>query len=516
MLLSNFGCEKPAATTELVPQIELGTTIDSLVEVFSYQSTPVEGYAIVGALDGTGSSECPQPIRDYLEKFILKQLPEQQTNIDKIISSPNTAVVLVRGLMPFNEGKASRFDIKVEALTGTQTTSLEGGWLYATELKPVGTFAVTMKVFAKAGGPVYIDKIDSKESDQRIGYVLGGGTVLEENKIVLALRTPDYKTSNAIRNRINSRFGFNTARAASNSQIELGIPEEYAGRRKKFIELVRSIYMQQSPALTKERILASVRKLAVTADKHDSEIALEAIGRQSINELTALLNHSSEEVRLRAARCMLNLGDDRGLERLGDIAFDDTSTYRIEAIEAISSSARRNDAANILRRLLKDDNFDIRLAAYENLRKFDDIFITQDLIADSFLLEQIIQTPHKTVYATRSGQCRIALFGAPIYCRRNSFIQSADGQIIINAAPDQNYVSIIRKHPTRAESVIKLQSSFELGDIIRTLAESPVKKPNSRQLGLGVTYAEIISILKQMSQAGAIEADFQAGGLPKI
>jgi len=516
MLMSNCGCERPPVVPELVPQIELGTTAGSLVEVFSYQTIPVEGYTIAGALEGTGSRECPQAIREYLEKFILKQLPVQQTSLEKIINSPNTAVVLVSGLMPFNKGKGSRFDIKVEALTGTQTTSLEGGWVYQTELRPTGAFAVALKAFGRASGPIYVDKIGSRDPDKRVGYILGGGTVLQEDRIVLALRTPDYKTANAIRNRINSRFGYNTAKAASNSQIELRIPEEYNDNRKRFIELVRSIYMQQSPALIKERILSSVRRLAVAADKQDSEITLEAIGKQSIDKLSALLNHSSEEVRLRAARCMLNLGDDRGLERLGDIAFDNTSAYRFEAIEAISRAASRNDAANILRRLLKDDNFDIRLAAYENLHKLDDIFITEDLIAGSFLLEQIIQSPYKTVYVSRSGQPRIVLFGAPIYCRRNSFVESGDGRITLNAAAGQNYVSIIRKHPTHAEAIIKLQSSFELADIIRTLAEEPVKKPGSRRLGVGVNYAEIISILKQMSEAGAIEADFRAGELPKI
>jgi hypothetical protein len=139
------------------------------------------------------------------------------------------------------------------------------------------------------------------------------------------------------------------------------------------------------------------------------------------------------------------------------------------------------------------------------------------LIARNFYLEQIAQTKHEGIFVSRSGQPRIVLFGAPIYCRDNIFIQSAGGDITINAPAGQKYVSIIRKHPKRPNvPPIQLKSSFELGDIIRTLCEEPFKKPAQGRLGLGVSYAEAIGLLKQMSDKGAVRAEFRAGPLPKI
>jgi hypothetical protein len=197
---------------------------------------------------------------------------------------------------------------------------------------------------------------------------------------------------------------------------------------------------------------------------------------------------------------------------------DKSSAYRIEALETITSGANRNDAAAISRRLLRDPNFDIRLAAYENLRKMGDIAIMQSLVAGDFYLEQITQTKYNAIFVSRSGQPRIVLFGAPLYCSENIFVQSADGNITINARAGQKYVSVIRKLPQRSDvPPITLKSSFELSDIIRTLCESAIVKEGSAvRPGLNISYSDAIYILKQMCEKGMVEAEFRAGPLPKI
>ena len=59
--------------------------------------------------------------------------------------------------------------------------------------------------------------------------------------------------------------------------------------------------------------------------------------------------------------------------------------------------------------------------------------------------------------------------------------------------------------------------SFKLSNVIQTLCESTVSEDNSKgRIGLGVSYADVIAILKKMSEKGAIDAEFHAGALPKI
>ncbi len=501
---------------ELAPEIELGTTIGSLAEVFTPDLIAVEGYGLVGGLRTTGSGECPPQIRAYLRQYILTQLPKRQ-DVKRLINSHDTAVVLLNGLMPTAVLKNQYFDVRVAALPGTQTTSLEGGWLYGAELKTARRFGMTMKALATAEGPVFIDRIDAGKRDKTTGYILAGGMVLDKYKISLALRQPNYRTVSLIRNKLNERFGEGTAKALSPSKVDLKVPAKYRRQKQRFISITKAMYLSETPEITKERISTFVRKLAVSQDKQASETALETIGKESLGKLSALLNLSNKEVRLRAARCMLNLGSDAGLDTLRQIALDKNSSYRAEALQAITAAASRNDAAAISRKLLRDDDFDIRLAAYEQLRKLDDITVAQKLVGRNFYLEQITQTEHKSIFVSRSGQPRVVLFGAPLRCRKNIFVQSDDGSIIINAPAGQEYVSLIRKHPTRPYiPPIQLKSSFELGDIIRTLCEEPLRKRDGGQIGLGVSYAEVIALLKQMSDKGAVRAEFRAGPLPEI
>ncbi len=508
------GCGEPVGK-ELAPDIDLGPTIGSLVEVFSLESILVEGYGMVAGLNGTGSAECPPQIRAYLTKYILTQLPEAKIDVEKFISSRDTAVVLVHGLIPATASKNQYFDVRVAALPGTQTTSLEGGWLYDAELKIAGGLGITTKVLAAAKGPVFINTISTSGTDKKNGYVLAGGTVLDDYRVWLALRRPDYRTAARIRDRLNGRWD-DMAKAVNEWQIVLKVPAKYKEQKQRFVSIVKATYLFETREITRERIKRFVRKLAVSKDKYAGEIALEAIGNESLSKLAALLNSSDEEVRLRAARCTLNLGSDIGLETLREIAMHKGSAYRIEALEAITSAARRTAAAAISQRLLRDEDFAIRLAAYEQLRKLDDIAVTQTLVAHNFYLEEIAQTKHTTIFVSRSGQPRIVLFGAPISCQRNIFVESSDGNITINAPAGQKYVSIMRKHPKRPSVIVQLKSTFELGDIIRTLCEEPIKKAAEGHLGLGVSYADMIALLKQMCDKGAVRAEFRAGPLPKI
>ncbi|MFB0525367.1 MAG: flagellar basal body P-ring protein FlgI [Phycisphaerae bacterium] len=514
------GCHRRARTTgrseAFATVAELGTTIGSLAEVVVLESIPIEGYGLVGGLNGTGSAECPPQIRTYLRQYILTQLPERKIDVEEFINSPDTAVVLLEGIMPAAASKNQSFDVKVTALPGTQTISLEDGWLYKAELQAKGTFGVSTRVVANADGPIFIDKIGTSMPDTRLGYILAGGSVLEEYRVNLVFHRRDYRIASLVRNRLEGRFGFGTAKAVSPGRIELKVPAKYKGQKQRFASIVKAMYLDYGPEITEERIKTFVRKIAVSKDQHESEIALEAVGNESLSKLPALLNSSDEQVRLRAARCMLNLGSDQGLQTLREIALDGRSANRVEALEAITTAASRNDAAAISRKLLHDQDFDIRLAAYEQLRKLDDIAITQRLVARSFYLEQIAQIEHQAIFVSRSGQPRIVLFGAPIRCRDNIFVQSSDGNITINAPPGQKYVSIIRKHPRRPDVILQAKSSFELVDIILTLCEEPLKKDKQARHGLGISYADMIALLKQMCDKGAAAAEFRAGPLPKI
>ena len=75
----------------------------------------------------------------------------------------------------------------------------------------------------------------------------------------------------------------------------------------------------------------------------------------------------------------------------------------------------------------------------------------------------------------------------------------------------------MRKHPKKPKLLGPLKTSFELTNIIQTLAEDPdVKKKARIRPGLAVPYSDLIALLQQMCEKGAIRAQFVAGDLTHI
>jgi hypothetical protein len=496
---------------------DLGATIGSLVDVVYPDSIALQNYSLAGGLRGTGSAECPPIIRDYLTKAILKNASGVATSeaADRLINSLDTAVVEVEAILPVSTSTGNYFDVKVSVLSGTQTSSLDYGWLYLTELQLAGTFGLKMEILANVEGPLFFDKLNPAGFDKKVGYILAGGKALVDYKIRLTLKKPDFIIADQIRNRLNTRFGRDIAKASSSGLIELGIPERYKDKRQAFISLVKSIYITDTPELNVKRSQYFIKQLVESPNKQESETALQAIGVDSLAELKVLVKSDNPEVSFRSARCMLNIGEGAGLQILRQIVLNEKSSYRIEAIEAIASSPSKNEAIVILRRLLRDNDINVRIAAYEQLHKLGDSSIVRDLIAKSFYIEQIAPPGEKAIYVSRSGQPKIVLFGAPISCKADIFVESADGDIIINSQADHS-VLIIRKNPKRIGATSQLKCTDDIADIIQTLCQEPVASAANARVGLGVPYSDVISLLKQMVDKGAVDAKFVAGPLPKI
>ncbi len=520
LLLAGCSGSQKSKETELAQPPRLDRTVGDLAEIVAFNPIPVRGIGIVVGLAGTGSAECPPGARDYLRQYILAQLGQRKTvNPDMMINSIDTAVVYVEGLIPPGAVRQEAFDIRVMALPGTQTTSLQSGRLYTTDLKLVGRFeeAITAsKTLALAAGVIYIDNIAQPSPDPRIGYVLGGGKVTQDHQITLALFTPDFTTAAALRNRINERFGRDTATATSDSMIRLTLPRGFEGRKEKFIKLVRALYIGTSAVAENRQINWLILKLQAEQAKEKYETGLESLGKPAVSRLLPLLKSDDLRIRFSAARCLFSIGDGRALKCLRDFAQDPTSAFRIAAIEAVGDTAGKQDVIAIMSRLVRDDDFKVRYTAYKYLAKFDGASIIRTAIAQDFYIDQIIQLSPKTIYVSRKDKPRIVLFGAPIDCEKNIFIESDDGRIIINALPDENRISVMRKHPVTDELMGPLKASYRLADVIRILGDVTAPEDDKKRIGLGAPYCQIVELLKKMCEKGTVKAEFVAGPLSPI
>jgi hypothetical protein len=514
------GCSQPQQPIE--PEaINPRDTIGSLGRYIVAETTGVRGIGIVAGLAGTGSSECPPSVRQELEKYIWQQVGT--VNPRAVIDSLDTAVVEISGVIPALSMTADTFDLTLKPLSSTQTTSLDGGYLYTAELKEqsrltnVEQFTRFSKTLATAYGPVYSSKTD--DISQRKWLVLGGGRVKQDSPVKLILNSPDFVTANVVRNRINERFGPKTAVAVSTTEISLSIPAQYIDQKQRFLRLVESLMVAENPAIQNEYALTLIQKIiSKSSDIENAAIALEGIGRPALDVIAPLLEHPDPDVRFYAAKCILNIGDSRGLSVIRMVAADEQSPYRLEAIRVIGRSAKRRDALPILTNALNDPHIQVRLEAYDALDLLNSPVISRKTVAGgAFIIDNVVCSGPQMVYVSRQGLSKIVLFGSPIYCKKNLFIQSRDQSVTINSTPDAKYISVSRKHPNRPRVLGPLLCNYELSRLIRTLGElTDVKQSAAAQPGLAVPYSGIIEILEIMSIQNAIPAQFIAGPEPII
>jgi hypothetical protein len=516
LLWITFGCG-PAPQPKplnLEEPVNLDNTVGNLARMVQFNAVPVRGFGIVAGLNGTGSSECPPALRSELEKYIRQQLPNTK-DLDprRFLDSPNTAVVEINGVIPELADRGQSFDLQIIPFSRSQTTSLDGGFLYTAPLKERSTFIrydQYAKTFAVAEGQIFRNTLDEEKADQ--WYLLGGGIVRNEVQLSLALLKPNFNAANTIRNRLNERFGSGTAKAVSAAEVRIQIPSRYKNQKTRFLQMVLDLYLSDDPALCQKHMQTLITQISSPADRERAEAGLEAIGKLSLDLLHPLLASKDSDLRFFAARCMLNIGDERAMPALEEFCKDTTSPWCIPAIQAIGQAARPRKAEPVLLKAIESSNLQIRLAAYEQLDLIRSPAISRTMIADSFLLDRVFCGGPPLIYVCRSQVPKIILFANPIQCRPDIFFQSDDGAIILNAKPEDKLISVSRRHPARPRVIGPVQCGRELSLLIRTLGETAdVSNRPGLQPGLAIPYQEIILLLKKLAEKDLVTADFQAG-----
>ena len=101
-------------------------TIGDITQVGNTDAIAVGGVGVVVGLDGTGGEAAPDGNRKMLEDYLRKK---GVTNIKELMTSAQSALVLVSGFIPPGAHKFDTFDIEVKLPPHTRATSLRGGYL---------------------------------------------------------------------------------------------------------------------------------------------------------------------------------------------------------------------------------------------------------------------------------------------------------------------------------------------------------------------------------------------------
>jgi flagellar basal body P-ring protein FlgI len=526
--------EKKAASEKSAP---LEGTIGSASYVEGMRTMFVQGYGLVMGLSGTGSSECPQQLRDSMMNTIAKYQhlygvsggkPSLQAG--EILDSRNTAVVKVSGFIPAGTSKGDHFDLTVEALANTGTTSIEGGRLFSTELRIYSeAFSGdnnTSRILADGAGAIFINPFEKKQKRgslllKRKGYVLNGGTSREDRRLHLVLYQPSYGTSRTIEQKINSFFGpppddplWQTAKAVGPDRIELHIPREYRDQLDYFLGLVQNMYIRSDPTYIESRANELTRQVSdPVANTEAISYAWEAMGRSMLSLIQPLYADSNRQTAFYAARAGSMMGDTVAMEQIGKEAMDPKSQYRKKSIITLGG-CKSVVARRFLRKLTDDPDISIRILAYEGLAKQEDGTIDRRFVgADNLILDVLHGKKMPMVYVTRSGEPKIVLFG-DIRIDPPVFYCHPDDSITLSADAGSQTICLIRKSAS-GQSSGRMTAGLDLPPLIGFLGNDAVMV-DGKVTGLDLPYSHIVAILNQLCKDGALAARFKLQDLADL
>ena len=130
-LLPLLGCLKPEvlrsqADDETDHDRYEMKTIGDITRVGNTEPIPVGGVGVVVGLDDTGGEAAMDDNRRMMEDWLRKKGIK---NVKELMTSPQSALVIVSGYIPPGCHKFDTFDIEVKLPPHTKATSLRGGYL---------------------------------------------------------------------------------------------------------------------------------------------------------------------------------------------------------------------------------------------------------------------------------------------------------------------------------------------------------------------------------------------------
>lgn len=499
-ILVMAGCQsvlsRPAKSVESLANDRSETKyVGSQTSAWGLDFGKVEGIGLMTNLAATGSNPPPSGQREFLLDE-LKTYPEIE-NPMTLVSSLDTSMVLVRGLVPPGAKKGDRFDLEIvlPPKPRSETTSLKYGFLYKTRLRPMAQLGGKVRlgnVMATGLGSNVVDSLFEVRQDQDNelrGLVLGGGVAMEDRTLGLTVRNSEnsVRTATAIARAINERFTTITAEgrtgvavAKNDKVIELLVPENYRSNVGRYFQVLAEVAFDESPQARVNRMEELSRELSHPATCRDAALRLEAIGPDGLPALKRGLASSHPEVQFVAAESLAYMSDSDGLAIMEQVA-ETQPAFRWHALTAIA--ALRNAAAtSSLMRLLNVESVETRCGALRALQTAapNDPLAKGECLADDFYFHSIASTATPLIHISRSKRPEVALFGLdqPV---ASDFVFAGKGLTVKSSGGGE--FLLIRYLPQGGEE--RRVTSTQLGDLIRGLA------------ALDCSYTELIELLQE-------------------
>jgi flagellar basal body P-ring protein FlgI len=471
----------------------------------------LESIALVTKLDNTGSDPPPSSQRDALKGEMQSH---EIRDADKILASPTTSMVILRGWLPPGVQKGDTFDVEVRTPSRSETTSLRGGWVMPSRMRAMevlnGTIT-TGSTDALAQGDLLVDAI-FESGNQKVlenrGRLLGGGISAISRKLGLAVNREEasIRISTLIGKAINQRFYTMDAgvkKGVSEPQrdnyLELEIAPRYKHNLARYLRVIRNLPLKETAVERTERLPLLQRKLLEPTSSGLASIQLEALGNEAIPALKKGLESSDPEVRFYSAEALAYLDQPEASQPLGEAAKNE-SAFRWHALTALATVTHVT-ALDALTELLHVASVETRYGAFRSLRIRNpgDPTTKGELLDKKFRYHLIATTGEPLVHLTRTRMPEIVVFGHEQRLKPTSFL-FAGKKIMVKGLENGDFS--VRRYSAGQETQEETCSA-ELDKLIRTVVK------------VGGGYAEVVQLLHEAKKAGCLESRLAVEAVPR-
>ncbi len=471
----------------------------------------IEGIGLAVGLDGTGSNPRPSGQRDYLVQEIESK--SDGIDVEKMLASPGTELVLMQGLLPPGIRKGEKFDIEIRTLRNTDATSLENGVVLQTRMKPMANLGGTVKlghVNALGKGTILVDALFETRKDQPNhlhGYILGGGLALEDRKLSLVLngKEVEAKTSTQISLAINERFTkvdkggrHGVAEPKTDRAIELDVPESYRHNIGRYLQVITHLAFAETSGQRLSRLEKLEREILEPGRAGEAALRLEALGKDGVPVLRRALRSPELEVRFHAAQALAYLGEIDGLDELRMVA-ESEPAFRWHALTALAS-IEDIEAGLALTDLMHLKSAETRYGAFRAMRaRTPETALARGSGLSDFFLHRIPSDAEPMLHFSRSKRAEIVVFGEGQTVDED-FLHVESGTTVKGIGNGK--VSITRYRVDGSED--RQICSNRVGDLIEALAKS------------GLSYGDLLKLFRESKNAGTLNSRLVVNAVPRL
>jgi hypothetical protein len=506
-------------------------TIGHVCQVGNAAPLALGGVGLVTGLEGTGG-EAPA---DNYRAMLVKELTQQRVkNINELLASPNTALVLVSAQIPPGARKGDALDLQVSLPHGSKATSLRGGYLqecflynydFARNLRPEYDGPAGLLLghrLARAEGPVLVG-VGAGDGDEaarvKQGRIWSGARVRIDQPFLLVMNDNERfaRMTGHLAGRINETFqgvthgpaGETLAHTKDNVAVSLNVPAPYRLNRPRFLRVVRLIPLHAvtnaaaGPEAGGRRPYRQqlAEDLLEPARTVTAALRLEALGEESRPALKRGLESKHPLVRFCSAEALAYLGSPACGEELAR-AVAEQPLFRAYALTALASLDEAISRVKLRDLLLTATDDETRYGAFRALRALDERnpAVRGELLNDSFWLHKAAPNAPPLVHISSTRRAEVVLFGEEPFLKPPfSFLA---GEFTVTATEDDTTRCTISRIPLRGAPMHR-QCSLKLEDVLRTMTD------------LGGMYPEVIALLQQADTCQSLSCRVRCDALPQ-